>query len=314
MRAAVRLSLLLACAAALAAGVWMTTRVEERGRRDLGALVTVGGDAVRDSLQPAIDLTRMSAAEEARLGTAIDAEVRRHLIPVGDRRVDAYLTQLVQRIAAGVDRRDIPYVVTVVKGDAVNAFAVAGGRIYVTQGMIDFVQSEAELAAVLGHEISHVDLRHCVEQLQFERVARSVAPGLGDLARLGYDVMLLGFSEERELAADANGARLAAEAGYDPWAAVALFERLLPRDRGRTPTRDPVVEAAVLIPEALRRYVATHPPADQRMEAVRRALLARPRSWQEQRRYVGRGNLRDRRPESQDSRDEEWIVRKTAPA
>lgn len=312
MRFSVRAAVLLLLAAALAAGAWIASRVTEHGRRDLDALVTVGGDAVHDSFQPAIDLTRMSTAEEVQLGSAIDAQVRAHMTVGGDMRIKAYLAELVREIAAGADRRDLTYEVTLVQDSAVNAFAVAGGRIYVTQGMIDFVQSEAELAAVLGHEISHVDLRHCVEQLQLEHAASRVGPSMAALARLGYEAMLRGFSEERELAADANGSLLAAEAAYDPWAAQALFERLPAQDSARTPTRDPVVEAATLIPEALRRYIATHPPADQRIEAVRRALEARPKTWRDKRLYVGRGNLRDRRTASQDPREDEWTIRKAS--
>ena len=183
-------------------------------------------------------------------------------------------------------------------------------------GGLDFVASEAELVAVLGHEISHVDLRHCVERLQLQQAAGMVSPGLGAVARLGYEVMLRGFSEEQELAADVNGAALSAGVTYDPWAASEMFERLGSKvePTGRMPTRNPVVEAIALIPEALGRYIATHPPADERMAAIRRALVATPGSWKGVRRYVGRANLAVRRSMNQDPRGDEWITRAAAPS
>ncbi len=180
-----------------------------------------------------------------------------------------------------------------------------------TEGMLGFVKSEAELAAIIGHEISHIDLRHCVERLQLEKAAGKISPAAGSLARLGYEVMLRGFSEEQELAADERGAVLAASGSYDPWASLALFERFLRRDRGheRHPTRNPVAEAVAVVPEVLQRYIATHPPADQRIEAVRRRLMEQPESWRGVRCYVGRANLTARRALSEDARPSEWIVR-----
>jgi predicted Zn-dependent protease len=111
-----------------------------------------------------------------------------------------------------------------------------------------------------------------------------------------------------------TGALLAASASYDPWAAVALFRRLAGEEsQTRPPTRNPATEAARLIPEALGRYIATHPPADERIEAVGRALRADPGLWVSRRLYVGSGNLKDRRSLSDDPRDDEWIDRQVAP-
>jgi predicted Zn-dependent protease len=299
---------------ALGAGVWLAQKGAGPDRRNLDALVTVGGDLQRDLLAPALDLTRMTPGEEAALGAAIDREVRASLRVGGAARDEVYIGRVLRTMTPHVGRGGIPYKIAVVRSREVNAFAVPGGRIYVTEGLLDFVESEAELAAVLGHEVSHVDLRHCVERLQLGRAAGKVAPGLGGLARLGYEVMLRGFSEEQELAADRSGAVLSAAGGYDPWASRALFGRLARMDGGgRRPTRDPVAEVAATIPEAFRRYVATHPPADQREEAVTRRLLAEPSLWRGRRLYLGRSNHADRREMSEAPRDVEWIAREEPP-
>lgn len=316
MRSLVRLAVLLVVASALAAGVWLAARGTSPDRRNLDAFVTVSGDIVHDVLHPALDLTRLSSAEEIELGRSIDAEVRGSMPIGGDASVEGYLADLTARVAGQTLRRDIPYTSAVVRSAEINAFAVPGGRIYITEGMLAFVASEAELAAVLGHEISHVDLRHCVERLQLEQAAGKVSPGLGPLARLGYEAMLRGFSEEQELAADVNGAALSAGAAYDPWAASEMFERfgLKVEPHGRMPTRNPVVEAMAIIPEALGRYIATHPPADERIAALRRALVSSPGSWRGVRRYVGHANLAARRSMEQDARDDEWITRAAEPS
>jgi predicted Zn-dependent protease len=201
----------------------------------------------------------------------------------------------------------------VVRSPEINAFAVAGGHVYVTEGMLGFVQSEAELALVIGHEIGHVDLRHCVERLQLEQAAGKVTPDLAFLARLGYEVALRGFSEEQELAADAHGALLAGQASYDPWQANDFFGRMNSRNEPPVPSRNPVKELARAIPGALGRYLATHPPADQRMETIRRALASRPDLWRGLRRYVGRQNLSDRATMQERPGASEWITRLEAP-
>jgi len=311
-----RLGLLAGILGMLGVGVWLASRGTGPDRRNLDALVTVGGDAVRDAIHPAIDLTRMSSAEEVRLGQAIDAEIRANLRVGSDPSTEAYLQEVLSLVSAGVRRTDIPYRIAVVQSPEINAFAVAGGRVYVMEGMLKFVQSEAELAALIGHEVSHVDLRHCVERLQFEQQARKIDPGLAALARLGYEIMQRGFSEEQELAADENGALLAGKAFYDPWQAETLFARLLPKEaqQQRRPGRNPVREAVVVLPGAIGRYLATHPPADQRIETVRRTLNGHPELWRGQRRYVGRSNLMQRRSLTILPDPAEWLTRSAAPS
>jgi predicted Zn-dependent protease len=301
---------------ALGAGAWLAARGTAPDRRDVDALVTVGGDVVRDALHPALDLTRLTDAQEAEIGREIDAEIRAHRPVGGDAATEAYLGRVLRPIVArAATRSGIPYRVAIVRSPEVNAFAVAGGRIYVTEGLLAFVRSEAELAAVLGHEIQHVDLRHCASRLQVERAAGRISPGVQSLARRAYAIAELGYSEEQELEADRNGAAAASMALYDPWEAVGLYERFLPAGErpGRSPTRNPVIEIAAQIPQAIRRYVATHPPADQRIEAVRGELLHRPALWRGRDLYVGRSNLAERVSLSEDARAQERVRRDAPP-
>jgi predicted Zn-dependent protease len=315
MRRALRLAVVAAFAAAVLTGAWLAMRGTGPDRRNLDALVTVGGDLARDATHPILDLTRMSESDEAALGSAIDQEVRASMPVGGDPRLEGYLRRVLQSLAPHVSRGGIPYAIALVRSREVNAFAVPGGRIYVMEGLLDFVKSEAELAAVIGHEISHVDLRHCIERMQAEQKLRRVSPGIAALARLGHELVLRGYAEEEELEADRNAARLVARARYDPWEAMSLFARTarMEAPRERAPTRDPWVEIASAIPEALRRYLATHPPADQRVEAVRETLRAEPELWLGERRYVGRVNLARRRAMADEPVESEWIARPSPP-
>jgi predicted Zn-dependent protease len=310
-----RLLVLALILSGVAGGAWYATRGTAPERRNLDALVTVGGDVVHDAGRPILDLTRLSTAEEMELGRAIDAEIRARAHALSDPAIEAYVQAVLRQVAAHAARTDIRYSVAVLDSSEVQASAVAGGHLYVTAGMLAFIHDEAELAAVLGHEVSHVELGHCVRALQIEQAARRIAPDLAGLARLGYELMERGFSEEQELAADAGGALLSAKAEYDPWRANTLFARFLERDEtgARKPGRNPIRIAVLALPDAIGRYLATHPPADQRIEAVRRVLLSREEIWKGVPRYIGAANLAVRRCRSDEALAEEWITRSRAP-
>ena len=150
--------------ALLAAGAVLATRGTADPDVSLSSLVELWSDALRDADQVGMKLTRVSDAEEMRIGS----DLARGITETEDEADTAYVKAVAQPLLAHVRRQGIHYEFHVIESPQINAFALPGGQIFVMRGLLDFVDSEAELAAVLGHEISHVDLRHCIERYQYE--------------------------------------------------------------------------------------------------------------------------------------------------
>ena len=163
-------------------------------------------------------------------------------------------------------RQDIPYDFKVIETDIVNAAAVPWGYVYVTTGLLDFVESEDELWAITGHEIGHQVGRDSVKSVK-ENIILSLATILigqqtstgGDIADLGFDLLQLKHGRDAEYEADDHGTEVMYAAGYDPEAQVRFFERLMTEIQKNHPSR-------------LETLFMTHPPSKARI----RRQLARP--------------------------------------
>ena len=188
-------------------------------------------------------------------------------------KIEAYLQQVAFRTAAHT-RRHLPWHVHYIPDpNFVNAFALPGGQIFVGLGLLKLMQSEDALSAVLGHEIEHVDLRHCSERYQTEAHLRNLDPT--GLLSLPVDVFLAGYSKEQELEADRDGVTLAVETGYSPLGLRALFlefQKLEPATPA-TPN-NPVDEAAGLTLSTLTGYFQSHPPAATRRQQLESLIAA----------------------------------------
>jgi len=177
--------------------------------------------------------------------------------------------------------------------------------------MLNFVEVEAELASIVGHEISHIDLRHCVQQFQYQRwAARAVGEDLAVLARIARTLFMLGFSEQQEIEADARGMVMAAAAGYDPAAAIEVERKLIARRPEDKRVRPPTVtgEVADAVAEALGEYFDTHPSGARRVDALRAVYRRNAPAWRGSRFYVGRTNFLDSVSLEAEARDDEWVA------
>jgi len=234
-------------------------------------------DVLRDADDLGLQLTRVSAGREMQLGDQLAAEVARW--NTEDPAASARVAAVGERLLPGVNRKAIRYHFHVLNSPGINAFALPGGHVYVLSGMLDFVQSDSELAATLGHEISHVDLRHCIERYQYQLALKKVgADDASAIAGLAHMLIAIGYNQDEELEADLSGQRLAVKAGYDPYGAVRVFERLAVKLAQPPPVEanTPGSELSQAIEGAFGSYFRTHPLTAER-ELRLRAMAERDR-------------------------------------
>lgn len=273
---------------------------------DLSAATEVWSDVLRGLDRPGLRLTRVGAEREMRLGATLAAEYASG-VPTADA-WQQYVTDVGAPLAANVRRRDIRYQFHAVVSPVVNAFALPGGHIFVTTGLLEFVQSEAELASVLGHEIAHVDLRHCIERFQYDMALGPVAgTPLAGAVTLARGMMTIGYTRYQEIDADAYGADLAGGVRYDSAAAVTLLRRMAARDPASAErrSRTPVGEAAQALTDAMVDYFQTHPRPDQRTRRLG-LHVAHKRPTATDRVYRGTENYKRRIARSAREFPDEW--------
>ncbi|KYC44201.1 peptidase [Scytonema hofmannii PCC 7110] len=207
-----------------------------------------------------VQLYNISDEEEVQLGKQINQQ----LISSGqvelysDRKANTYVNRIGQRLAANSTRPNIPYTFQVVRDDSINAFATAGGYVYVTTGLMRAADNEAQLAAVLAHEIGHIASRHSIEQMRQTAIARGLANAAGldrsTAVQLGVELALQRpRSRQDEYEADRRGIETLTRTGYDPRAMIAFLQKL--RNQPSPPT-----------------FLSTHPAPDDRIAALKREI------------------------------------------
>src|SRR5580658_5034711 len=178
--------------ALLVVGAVLATRGTSDPQVSLNSMVELWSDTLRDTDQIGMKLTRVSDAEEMRIG----ADLARGVADLGREDADAtrYVTGVARSLEPHLRRRGIHYQFHVIDSPQINAFALPGGQIFVMSGLLEFVESEAELAAVLGHEISHVELRHAIERYQYEaKLTEAGTPQVGRIVEMAHRLVMLGF-------------------------------------------------------------------------------------------------------------------------
>jgi len=134
-----------------------------------GAAATAG--CARNPATGANELMLVSQSQEIQMGQEYDQQVIQQIGLYGDSAMQRYVREVGMKLASTSERPNLPWTFRVVDDPAVNAFAVPGGHIYVTRGIMAHLNSEAELASVMGHEIGHVTARHTAHQMSQQQVA-----------------------------------------------------------------------------------------------------------------------------------------------
>lgn len=284
---------------------WVGKPEQEVSMTSVGEL---WAEVFRDADRFGLQLSRVSAAAEMAKGSQIAGSILQH--QPGSAAWQAYVSAVGQRVAKGVQRKDIRYEFHVIDSPTVNAFALPGGQVFIYTGLLDAMKDEAELAGVLGHEIGHVDARHCIERYQYEMKTRKM--GLGDagvLAEVAMVMLRVGYSKIQELEADAIGQRLAVEAGYDPHATVDLFARVFQQHYtyGKIAPTTPLEEMAKLASSVVLDYFQSHPPTPERMRRLNALIAQYVKSHAGQRVYRGAENLQKKIPRTQQEFPAEFV-------
>jgi predicted Zn-dependent protease len=242
---------------------------------DLKSISEVGESVLHHLDKTGQILTAVSDEEEIRIGDQIYRRGWADTRPKSeqDQKLESYVARVGQRVAENVKRRDIVYKFHVVDFPWANAFACVGGHIYVTKGLLKGLKSEAELAGVLGHEITHVDSKHCIGAIQYrilkEKIGRT---NMDVLAEIGYQILFRpGYTEFQETEADQGGVFLASSAGYHPLALITAFEniKMTKRAPDRNDSITPVGETLRAIRGVHDRYFSTHPLTQDRIDKIR---------------------------------------------
>ncbi len=209
--------------------------------------------------------------EEIALGETVHGQVLKAHKIVSSPGIQGRIKKLAEPLLAIRDRKGIPYTFTVVEDESVNAFALPGGHIYIHTGLLDFVASDVELQYVLGHEIGHVDLKHCVNRLT---LAVRAALATGGLAAIPvsqlYNLYALQFSVDDEFEADKYGFIRLVKLGHSKEAALSFERHMLEHYESlgiATSKKDPHSIPEVLEHE-FRNHFRTHPPSKERLKAL----------------------------------------------
>ncbi|MDZ8051556.1 MAG: M48 family metallopeptidase [Aulosira sp. ZfuVER01] len=209
-----------------------------------------------------LQLSNISDRQEVELGKQMNQELSSEVRLYRNPEINRYVEQVGQRLAANSDRPSLPYTFQVVEDPALNAFATAGGYVYVNTGLLKAADNEAELASVLAHEIGHVGGKHLVKQMRQRALASGVATaaGLDRNAAVGIGVELAlnrPRSRQDEFDADKRGLRTLARSGYAQSGMVSFMQKLL--GKGSPPT-----------------FLSTHPATSDRINNLKSMISKQP--------------------------------------
>lgn len=207
------------------------------------------------------EFSLMSEAQEVQLGQGMDPQIKQEMGVYDDAELQRYVSGVGMRLAKASERPNLPWHFTVLDEPAVNAFALPGGYIYVTRGILAFLNDEEQLAGVLGHEIGHVTARHSAQQytkatsasvgLTLLSIFVPEARPLQGIAENALGVLFLKHGRDDEMQADRLGADYTAKTGWDPRGVAGMLRTLARLDEASGSRRG--------VPN----FLSTHPaPAD----------------------------------------------------
>jgi predicted Zn-dependent protease len=201
----------------------------------LAAAITIAACATNPATGER-EFSLMSEAQEVQLGKEADAQVRQEMGLYNDPELQKYVESVGMRLAKASERPHLPWRFAVVDQPAINAFALPGGFIYLTRGILPFLDNEAQLAGVLGHEVGHVTARHSAQQY-----TKATSAGIGvtllsifvpearplqGLTETALGLLFLKHGRDDELQADRLGVEYTAKTGWNPAGVAGMLQTL----------------------------------------------------------------------------------------
>jgi len=213
----------------------------------------------------------ISEEQGVAMGRQADTEVIATIGLYPNEAWQSYIQQFGERLAATSERPDLPWTFRVVDDPAVNAFAIPGGFVYVTRGLLAHLTSEAELASVVGHEIGHITARHSAARMSKQQllgaglvigsIASEQVARYAGAADQALGILYLKYSRDDETQADELGLRYLSRANFDPREMAPVFVML---------DRMSASQGGGRLPE----WLATHPSPANRVEAINQQIAA----------------------------------------
>jgi predicted Zn-dependent protease len=203
----------------------------------------------------------VSEKREVKIGRGIAANLLGAAAPVDDPELQIYVNRIGKWIALQTEKPHLPWHFAILDTETVNAFAIPGGYVFITRGLLLLMRDESELAGVLAHEISHVIKRHALKTMRKGTWAKlggeALTSGSGEdfqqVLNVGTELFSRGLDKKDEFMADYLGATLAARAGYDPYGLLAVLQTLS--------SVNPADDAVALM-------FKTHPSPEERMDRL----------------------------------------------
>lgn len=250
----------------------------------VATLLAACGNQVENPVTGKLERSVMSEAQEIEIGRKEHQAVLQEMPAYADAKLQAYVNTVGQKLARQSHRNNLQWTFTVLDSPDINAFALPGGYVYVTRGLMAYMESEADLAGVIGHEIGHVTARHGAQRatrqqnagigvvaatilgavLESQGVsgAGQAAGNLSQAAAAGY---IASYSRDQELQADGLGAEYLSRNQYDPSNMVDVIQVLknqeqFAADQARAQGRDPGSRGG---------WLASHPSNDQRLAEIK---------------------------------------------
>ncbi len=215
----------------------------------------------------------MSEEKGAEIGAELYEKITAEMPVYEEPELNAYVREVGERIVKHSDRPDMDFTFTIIDQPDINAFATPGGYIYINRGLIGYLNSEAQLAAVLAHEIAHITARHPSRQKRARTTSNIAAFTLailtgsgevGEAASMWGAATISGYGRDMELEADELGAKFLARSGYRPQAMIDVITLLKDQERFARRRAQEAGEQR----QTYHGLFATHPRNDQRLRQV----------------------------------------------